>query len=1543
MSNTPDAQAPMGVAIVGFAARLPGAADVEQFWRNLREGVESITFFSDEELRAAGVPPEELAHPDFVPAKGYMKDAELFDAGFFGYTPREATVLDPQHRVFLECAWEALENAGYNPQQPQNFTGVFASCSVNSYLLRFLGSEAFRSLDAMQLCISSEKDTIATRVAYKLNLRGPAMTIQTACSSSLTAVSQACQSLLAYQCDTALAGGVSVKNPRVGGYVFQQGAIFSPDGHCRAFDAKSAGTLTGEGVALVVLKRLEDAIADGDTIHAVIKGFALNNDGSNKVGYTAPSVEGQAQVIAMAHAFAGVDPDTITYVETHGTATDLGDPIEISGLTQAFRQSTARRQFCGVGSVKTNIGHTDAAAGVTSLIKTALALEHREIPPSLHFEKPNPHIDFENSPFYVVDRLTPWRSEGGPRRAGVSAFGIGGTNVHVVLEEAPGNTPPAPSGPWKLLTFSARTESALDASIERIATHLREHPGQDLADVAHTLHVGRREFDWRAFAVCRDTADALEALGAGARLHRMRIRAHERPVAFGFTGQGSQYPGMGAGLYRDERAFREAADECFAILRERAGLDLAPILYPAAGDAKAAEERLRDTRYAQPALFVTEYALARLWMSRGVQPDALIGHSIGEYVAACLAGVMTLPDALTLVAERGRLMGSVEPGSMLAVPMPEGELAPMLGAELSLAAVNAPSLCVASGPHAAIDALESRLRALGIQPTRLHTSHAFHSRMMDPVLEEFGRCVARVPLSEPRMRYVSNVTGDWITAEQAIDPGYWVRHLRGTVRFADGVRRLMEDGVRVFLEVGPGATLSGLARSQLGTAGQDRIFGSLRAARQEGEDEALFVESLGRMWLSGCRVDWEAFGRGEGRRRVPLPTYPFERSRHWIDSAPSLDALALASATRRKPDIADWLYMPSWRQAPRPLDAAGEPNHSWLILADDLGIGERLAARIASRGESVRLARAGAAFEARDDGSFTVAPASEMDHERLFAALSTAGAMPDRVVSLWAVTAGEARTASERDALVDRCFWSATCVARALGRNAGVPAQLTFVANGLHRVTGGEALTPEKATLYGPCQVAPREWPHVSCRMVDVAPEGAGPAAAAAVAEQLEAELRGELTPQPVAYRGGMRWVRDHVPVRIGSPKAFPRVRRDGTYLVTGGLGGIGLALAEALARECAARLVLVARRSFPAREGWDAWLRAHASDDATSVLIRKLQAMEALGAQVMVASADVADAARMAAVVEQARARFGAIDGVIHSAGVPAGGIIELKTREAANAILAPKVRGTRVLEEVLAREPLDFFALCSSLTATLPSAGQLDYTAANAFQDVFAQSRAGGPSPTVSIEWDAWKETGMAVDTAVPAAMAAIRRQSLETGIATAEGVEAFRRALAGGLPQVLVSTCDLHARLEAATSAPKPAQEEAAPATVDAQPQRRALSAPYVAPRTQTERAIATIWEDLFGIERMGVDDDFIEADGHSLLAIQIVARIGKELGVKLPVNAIFEHPTIAQIAEQVEAATRKAAEQDSQVAQLMQMVEKLSDEDVRRMLAEHHADT
>jgi acyl transferase domain-containing protein len=795
---TPDLDEPgEAVAIVGMAGRFPGALDLEAFWRNLRDGVESIATFSDAELLAAGVSPALLSHPRYVKARGVLSGVELFDAPFFGFSPREAAITDPQHRVFLECAWEALEQAGVDPETCPGRIGVYAGSIVSTYLLFHLFPQVAAEDEAgWQMMLANDKDALATRVSYKLNLKGPSVSVQTACSTSLVAIHMARQSLLDYECDLALAGGVSVRSPQNVGYLYQEAGIHSPDGHCRAFDARARGTVFSGGAGIVVLKRLADALADGDTVRALLVGSAINNDGAQKVGFTAPSVEGQAEVIARALALGGVDPETIQYVEAHGTATPLGDPIEIAALTRAFRASTDRRGFCAVGSVKSNIGHLDSAAGIAGLIKTVLALEHRQIPPSLHFERPNPQIDFAASPFFVNDRLRQWergeRGEG-PRRAGVSSFGIGGTNAHVVVEEAPPAPPGSPARPWQLLVLSAKTEPALALAAARLAEHLELRPEQELADVAHTLQVGRRAFPFRRSLVCGSREEARAALAAHAAhaanpgLPAGRPAGGTPAVAFLFPGQGSQRLDMGRELYDAEPLFRREVDRAAEILRPHLGEDLRPLLFPATERREEAARRLARTAVAQPALFVVETALARLWMSWGIRPQAMLGHSIGEYVAAHLAGVLSLDDALELVAARGRLVEELPGGAMLAVPLPEGEVAPLLGSELAVAAVNTPLQCVVSGPEPEIEALCTELEGRGIAGRRLTTSHAFHGRQMDRLVEPFTRIVGRFTLRPPEIPYLSNVSGRWATAAGWGRP--WRRGSRGGERRSSTSRR----------------------------------------------------------------------------------------------------------------------------------------------------------------------------------------------------------------------------------------------------------------------------------------------------------------------------------------------------------------------------------------------------------------------------------------------------------------------------------------------------------------------------------------------------------------------------------------------------------------------------------------------------------------------------------------------------------------------------------------------------------------------------------
>ena len=883
------------VAVIGMAGRFPGARSVEEFWANLREGVESISFFSDEELLAAGVDRSQLDDPAYVKAKACVEDAEMFDPQFFGFTPREAAITDPQQRLFMECAWEALEIAGYDSEKYEGAIGVFGGVSMNTYLLNIYSNRnARKSMSTFQVSVSNDKDHLTTRVSYKLDLKGPSVNVQTTCSTSLVAVHVACQSLLNGECDMALAGGVSVTLPLKAGFYYQEGGVVSPDGHCRTFDAEAKGTVSGNGVGIVVLKRLEDALRDGDRIEAVIRGSAINNDGAAKIGYTAPSVEGQAAVIAEAQTIAGVSADSISYVEAHGTATPLGDPIEAAALTRAFRASTKERGYCALGSVKSNIGHLDAAAGVAGLIKTVLALKHRELPPSLHFQSPNPEIDFAGSPFYVNASLRAWERNDTPRRAGVSSFGIGGTNAHVIVEEAPEPEPGSESKrEWQVLTLSARTETALETVTKNLRAHL-EQSTDDLADVGYTLAAGRHAFSHRRVVLCRDREQALKALRGEDEAQVLSGLAQERrpSVVLLYPGQGAQRVNMGRGLYESEEVYRQTVDHCAAVLQGLLGVDLRTMLYRDAGG-----KQLQQTQWAQPALFVTEYALTEQLRAWGVEPEALLGHSIGEWVAATFAGVFKLDDALRLVALRGQLMQRMPVGAMLSVALPETEMEQRIAqrqeelGRIEISAVNGAEQIVIGGEIATIERWTKHLSAEGVWTRRLLTSHAYHTWLMDEASSEFAAAVEKVEKQAPRLNVISCVSGSWLTAAEAQSGAYWGRQMRERVRFGAGVTEVLTESGRIVVEAGPGSGLSGLVRMQSHNAVPVIVSLLGPSGRGEANEREAAIRGLSKLWLEGVGVKWEEMWRGERRLRVKLPTYPFERVRCWIDADPQINEI----------------------------------------------------------------------------------------------------------------------------------------------------------------------------------------------------------------------------------------------------------------------------------------------------------------------------------------------------------------------------------------------------------------------------------------------------------------------------------------------------------------------------------------------------------------------------------------------------------------------------------------------------------------------------
>jgi acyl transferase domain-containing protein/acyl carrier protein len=1550
MDRATNSESMEGIAIIGMAGRFPGAKTIEEFWENLRDGVESISVFTDEDLISTGIDSKLVSESSYVKSGAVLENIDLFDAAFFGFNPREAETTDPQHRLFLECAWEALEKAGYDSQRCESRIGVYAGASINNYLTVDLNRDQIGSVNLFQTIIGNDKDFLTTRVSYKLNLTGPSVTVQTACSTSLVATTLACQSLLNYQCDMALAGGVSIRVPHKTGYLYQEGGILSPDGHCRAFDAKSQGTIIGNGVGVVVLKRLTDAIADGDCIYAVIKSSAINNDGSGKVGYTAPSVNGQVDAIAEAQALAGIEAETISYIEAHGSGTPLGDPIEIAALTNVFRASTNKKGFCAIGSVKTNIGHLDAAAGVTSLIKTVLALKHKQIPPSLNFQEPNPQIDFANSPFYVNTTLSEWKANGFPRRAGVSSFGIGGTNAHVILEEAPAVETSEPSRPWQVLMLSAKTRSALETATANLTNYLKQHPDLNLADVAYTLQVGRREFDHRRMVVCQDVEDAIIALQHPKRVLTGIQETSERSVAFMFPGLGTHYINMAWELYQVEPTFREEVNRCCKLLKPLLGLDLTDVIYPRKNQASEnfpaqnpakkiprlgldlhqmlgrseeqpdeATEKLNQTYLTQPAIFVIEYALAQLWISWGIHPVATIGYSIGEYVAATLAGVMSLEDALTLVAKRAQMIQELPGGAMLAVPLSEQDVRPLLNENLSLSAINGQNLCVIAGATNAVDELERQLTERGLACRRLQTSHAFHSYMMEPMAASFTQLVKTVNLQPPKIPFVSNVTGTWITDAQATDPSYWTQHLCKPVLLADGVNQLWKKHQPILLEVGPGQTLSSLALQCLESVSvaEKVVLPSLRDSYNRQPDEAFLLNTLGQLWLSGVQIDWLGFYAAERRYRIPLPTYPFERQRYWIEPQKNTSTVNLEQeALEEKLDIRDWFHIPSWKRVAPPVSLASgkliEQPQCWLVFLDECGIGSQIVKRLQDENQDVIVVKYGQQFCKFNKQEYTINPEKKDDYDILFRELCTLNKIPKTILHFWNITSNQGELSGLEGLEQSQAlgFYSLLFLAQAIGeQNITDSLRIEVVSNNMQEVLDASELCPEKATILGPCKVIPQEYSNITCRSIDITLPPSNTRQWQQLINQLLVELVAETSDPIVAYRGNHRWVQCFEPLPVeGETLRTAKLRQGGVYIITGGLGGIGLAIAQHLAKTVQAKLVLIGRSGLPIKTEWKQWLSSHEEDNPISIKIKNVQALEELGAEVLVLTADVSDFEQMQVAIERVRDRFDEIHGVIHAAGVPGAGLIQLKTTELAASVLKPKVKGTLVLEAVLKDVRLDFLVLFSSMTSIYGGFGQVDYCAANAFLDAFAHyTYSKQQRLTISInwdwwQWDSWQDSLLSFS---PELQAGFKQMREQYGITFHEGIDALSHILFNKLSQVVVSTRNLQGIIKQHKDfAVSSLLEKSEKSRSESKHLRPNLKTAYVAPSNEIESKIADRYQELLGIEQVGIHDNFFDLGGHSLIGTQLISQLRKDFQVELSMRFLFEAPTVEELALVVE---------------------------------------
>ncbi|MEH1959442.1 MAG: SDR family oxidoreductase [Nostoc sp.] len=1922
------------VAIIGMAGRFPGGKNIDDFWKNLVNGVELVS-----ELPQVDMGLDESNQPNkTIKAAAVLEGVELFDASFFGYTPREAETIDPQQRLFLECAWEALENAGYDPEKEEKPIGVYAGSGSSSYLPFNLDADeelmAAKAISPLQAIIGNDKDFVATRVSYKLNLNGPSINVGTACSTSLVATHLACQSLLSGECNIALAGGITITVTRDGFVPFPADGMVSPDGHCRAFDAKAQGTVFGNGLGVVVLKRLESAIADGDQIYAVIKGSAINNDGSWKIGYTAPSEIAQAKVIRAAQIMAEVEPDTISYIEAHGSGTTLGDPIEMTAMIQAFRASTDKKGYCAVGSVKTNVGHLGVAAGMAGLIKTVLSLKHKLLPPSLNFAEPNPQINFENSPFYVNTELAEWLTNDKPRRAGVSSFGLGGTNAHVILEEAPRFQPSGNSRPWQLLLLSAKTSSALNTATANLAAHLKQHPDINLADVASTLQLGRQAFKHRRAVVCQNLTDAVSALQDSKRVLSSIQEISDRPVAFMFTGLGTHYVNMTEELYQLEPTFQKTVAQCCEILKPILNLDLRDVIYPKNSSQPnpingssqsgfdlrkmlgrtleqpdAAAEKLNQTYLTQPAIFVIEYALAQLWISWGIRPVAMIGYSIGEYVAATLAGVLSLEDALTLVAKRAQMIQELPSGAMLAVPLSEAEVRPLLSEKLSLSAINGAKLCVVAGDIDAIDELAGQLTEKGLACRRLQTSHAFHSYMMEAIADPFTELVKTVKRQPVQIPYLSNVTGTWITADQATDANYWTKHLCQPVRFGEGVKQLWRKQNPILLEVGPGQTLSSLALQYLESEQvvDKVVLPSLRYSYEQQSDLAFLLNTLGQLWLSGVQINWSAFYAHERRHRIPLPTYPFERQRYWIDrlkpsttskKLPTLPALwqsmveagqnqavegvkgidtqleqerklwltrlcagymnqtirqlgafnnpeekytfaelfeqcqiipryrelltrwlnvlleaghiqrdeagiytnllpvspdsmntflqearlrsqeiiewvdiyqrygenlpailtgargalefhfsvklqeedytvptyptqtyykpilraiveqvvkplpanvnlrilelgagtgtateellpllpqqqtkytftdlgslflkaaknkfsaypfveyglldiekspqeqgysthnfdviiafnvlhvarnigatlehvrsllapggflilweitearleadimdavlmnpiedetgirnmgnpflskeqwqealtehgfvnvaafsefdvfgehiilAQASASPlksvpaalmalihqedasqvpsgKKPEIADWFYVPSWKRSMLPPVTAKQTNQQecYLIFVDESSLGEQIVQRLELQDKKVITVRIGEQFAVDEkQHGYTINPQQQNDYHTLFQELSTLNLTPKTIVHLWSVTPPN-ETILEVDEVnqaQDVGFYSLLFIAQVLEQqNLAEQLQIMVISNNMQSVTGDEILSPQKATVLAACKVIPQEYPNISCRSIDVVvPSGT----VDKLVDSLLKEISAPSTEQIIAYRNHHRWVQNFEKIQWDVATVTPQLRDGGVYLITGGLGNLGLLLAEYLARTVKGKLILIGRSILPNRDDW------------SNSLLEKVLKLEALGAEVLLVGADVTNQEQMQSAIAQAETIFGKINGVIHAAGI-SGKLctIEQATKTECEQQFAAKVHGLLVLAKVLESKELDFCLLMSSLSSVLGGRGLIAYSAANLFMDAFVhQHNQTSSVPWVSVDWDTW-QVGK-----VQQQLLSVDASLAEFILTPQEGIDVLERILSWKeLNQVFVSTGNLTTRLEQATRLKSVKQkvniQEADFSYLRPRPN---LKNEFIAPTNELENKIAESFKKFLGFDKVGIYDSFFALGGDSLTGSVMINQLRDDFQIEVPVRALFEAPTVAELSLFIEKI-------------ILEELEELTDEEVQATL-------
>lgn len=1483
------------IAVIGMACKLPGANNPNDFWQTILNKTEAISFFNERELLHAGINPDLINNPDYIPARGIIHNVDQFDAAFFGYTPSEARMTDPQHRVFLENAWAALEDAGYIAEKFPGNVGLFAGMSDSTYLTQNIlyNTTGYADYDQQQLMLATSSHYLCTKVAYAMGLKGPAVTVNTACSTSLVAIAMACDSLKSHQCDMALAGGITITVPEQSGYLYRELGILSPNGHCRVFDKESKGTVMSNGCGIVVLKRLSDALKENDNILAVIKGWAINNDGEHKAGFTAPSVLGQIACIQEAKAKAQINTEDMGYIEAHGTGTALGDPIEITALSKGYGyEHHKKNNYCALGSVKANIGHTDVASGVAGFIKLVMALQKRTLPPQIHFASINEKINLTQSPFYVNCDAKPWESK--KRLGAVHSLGFGGTNAHVILEEAP-SVKTTESKSSNVFLLSAKTPYSLDAIRTELQNHLASQltdsdRAKTLADIAYTLQIGRKHFQHRMAVVYSGYDDLLKRLS----------QHHNKPVVsnnadtsngriiFGFSGQGTQYASMASDLYKNNPLFKHVVDDCCEKIQDSFPFDLRTLLFPKPQRIKKANEMLSNTLYAQPTLFIIEYALAQLLIEFGIKPNAMIGHSLGELVAATIAGVFSLETSLKIIATRARLMAKTKPGAMLVVPLSREILSSYLNRDLDLAAHNAPNLCVVSGSKEHLIELEKTLHPLldkeGLGCKYLRTSHAFHSAAMEEVCDEFAEVIREMTINPPSIPYISNVSGTWIQKNDLHTPQYWANHLRQPVLFSEGVLNLKLSSEDVFIEIGPGSTLTQLVKQHQNQGKTPQLITTLPNATQcEANSYQSFLNTIGTLWLLKKEIHWERLYANEIRKRASLPTYVFERQSHWIHPAQN-------TAGENKSDT-QGLYTPSWKKdrthiLNRPKEKSCK---TWLIFSKSTD--NFLENDIKEAGHFIYRIYAGDSFKQLTPNSFVIDPTQKSHYEQLLKSIELHG---DQFIILHAWLFDNAGITDDTETMLHNGPYSLLYLSQLLSEiHPQIPVNFLVLTCNLYSVLGNECILPVKTSLLGPCKVIPLEQETVFCKAIDLNQDEK-------ISPHLETCLFREAlfitrdcAKNEIAYRGGQRWVRILEPCTdYLEASQKPRIKSKGVYLITGGLGGIGLSLAKYLAEHYQANIILVSRTSIPPQQEWDAYIN---QNDPQSKMVQKLKSLERIkqvAENLTVEQACIENESQMRRIIRSIQKRFGTINGVIHAAGVAGGGVAQFKTLAEYNRVLLPKLQGTQTLLKLLHDAPLDFMVFVSSLTSILGYPGQTDYCSANRILDAYANSSPFKHSVfCVAMNWQAWRDVGMAVESNTKLF------QLDETNSNTpAEGVVIFEKILNSDLNQVIISNSDpntLHISKD-----PMLITNKESPQLIE-----NNWDNDTVTP------VVLNIWRNVLGITNIQLDDDFYELGGHSLLAITLLAKLKKRFKIKIPTSVLFEAKTVRSLSEVIQSYTQQ----------------------------------